>query len=95
MRRQKLHWMQWLYSIDANWKHDIIENLTLFEQIMNGKTMMVGAVGYASIKRISMMYLLDTGRCLKNIRKAASIARLVMEKTKHTLLVGEDGTYFL
>lgn len=32
--------------------------------------------------------------CLKRIKKAVSVARKVMEKTKHTLLVGDDATKF-
>jgi N4-(beta-N-acetylglucosaminyl)-L-asparaginase len=32
--------------------------------------------------------------CLKRVKKAISVARKVMERTKHTLLVGEDATLF-
>ena len=32
--------------------------------------------------------------CLKRIRRAVSVARRVMEKTQHTLLVGDDATRF-
>ncbi|MEM7280035.1 MAG: N(4)-(beta-N-acetylglucosaminyl)-L-asparaginase [Pseudomonadota bacterium] len=32
--------------------------------------------------------------CLKRVKKAISVARLVMEKTQHTLIVGDDATRF-
>lgn len=32
--------------------------------------------------------------CLKRVKRPISVARLVMEKTKHTLLVGDDATRF-
>ncbi len=32
--------------------------------------------------------------CLKRVRKAISVARAVMEKTQHTLIVGDDATRF-
>ena len=32
--------------------------------------------------------------CLKRVKRAISVARKVMEKTRHTLLVGEDATHF-
>jgi N4-(beta-N-acetylglucosaminyl)-L-asparaginase len=32
--------------------------------------------------------------CLKRVKRAISVARKVMEKTGHTLLVGEDATHF-
>ncbi|MEM8773032.1 MAG: N(4)-(beta-N-acetylglucosaminyl)-L-asparaginase [Pseudomonadota bacterium] len=32
--------------------------------------------------------------CLKRVKKAISVARNVMEKTQHTLIVGEDATAF-
>jgi N4-(beta-N-acetylglucosaminyl)-L-asparaginase len=32
--------------------------------------------------------------CLKRLKRAISVARKVMEKTRHTLLVGEDATRF-
>jgi len=32
--------------------------------------------------------------CIKRIKRPISVARLVMEKTKHTLLVGDDATRF-
>lgn len=32
--------------------------------------------------------------CLKRVKKAISVARKVMERTKHTFLVGEDATIF-
>lgn len=32
--------------------------------------------------------------CLKRVKKAVSVARKVMEQTRHTLLVGEDATRF-
>ena len=32
--------------------------------------------------------------CLKDVREAISVARSVMEHTKETLLVGDDGRHF-
>lgn len=32
--------------------------------------------------------------CLKRVKRAISVARLVMEKTQHTLIVGDDATRF-
>ncbi len=32
--------------------------------------------------------------CIKRVKRPISVARLVMEKTKHTLLVGDDATRF-
>lgn len=31
--------------------------------------------------------------CLKRVKKAISVARTVLEQTKHTLLVGDDGAF--
>jgi len=54
----------------------------------NGETTLDAMVMWAPTREVGAV------GCLKRVKKAISVARKVMEETKHTLLVGDDATQF-
>jgi N4-(beta-N-acetylglucosaminyl)-L-asparaginase len=75
-----------------------VAETTLDAMIMDGVSMQVWTIMIDStiekkiFKRLKSLYCqVGAVGCLKNITAAISIARLVMEQTYHTFLVGQDG----